>query len=86
MKALLIAVSITVAAGCATSAPEPTTTVASVDDAGEPTIVCRREKPTGSNRPVKVCRAVGDAFDKEATRRDMQVLQRQSDILSMPEN
>jgi len=47
----------------------------------EPQVVCRKEKPTGSNRPVTVCREVQDAVDREHTKRDMQVLQRQSEVL-----
>ena len=54
------------------------------DIPGEPKVVCRRERPTGSNRPRKVCRTVsgvGDAMEQDAARRDVRALQRQSEIL-----
>lgn len=44
-------------------------------------VVCKKEKPTGSNRPVKVCRPAADAIDQEKTGRDMRVLQQQSEII-----
>lgn len=50
----------------------------------DPRIVCKKEKPTGSNRPIKVCRQVSDPIDKEHVRRDMGVLQRQTEALSPP--
>lgn len=85
MKAL-IPVALLLVAGCAAQPEEPPTASAllSVPDRPDPQIVCTREKPTGSNRTVKVCREVGDAIDNENTRRDMQKLQRQSEIISNP--
>ena len=47
----------------------------------DPKIVCKKEKPTGSNRPVTVCREVSSALDRENTRKDLDVLQRQADQL-----
>ncbi|MCH9694123.1 MAG: hypothetical protein K0U72_06400 [Gammaproteobacteria bacterium] len=68
-----------VLSGCVTSSVEPALA------ADNRQVVCKMEKPTGSNRPVKVCRVAADALDHENTKRDMGVLQRQSDILSGPE-
>jgi hypothetical protein len=81
----LIAVFLTlVVSGCAgqpySPAPMP------VGVAGEPNepneVVCRMERPTGSNRPVKVCRAASGPLDDEQTTRDMRVLQRQTELLN----
>ena len=74
-----------IVSGCAVQ-PEPETVAAApFEDASEaPRIVCKREKPTGSNRPVKVCREVAGALDREQARRDMGVLQRQADQLRKP--
>lgn len=47
-------------------------------------VVCKREKPTGSNRPVKICRPVDEALDREDTVRDMRVIQQQSERLNSP--
>lgn len=47
--------------------------------ATEPEIICRKEKPTGSNRKVTVCREVLSADDQEQTRQTMKRLQRQSE-------
>ena len=72
--------------GCATQ-PESAEAIAAESFASTgdaPRIVCKKEKPTGSNRPVRVCRQVGDPLDQEETRRDMRVLQRQSEALSPP--
>ncbi len=52
--------------------------------ASEQDVVCTMEKPTGSNRPVKVCRPAAGTLDREDTERDMRVLQRQTEILSNP--
>ena len=52
----------------------------------EPQVVCRKEKPTGSNRPVTVCREVPTAIDREDTKRDMNVLQRQSEQINQQLN
>ena len=79
MKATLIVIVGLALSGCVTNSNSPAYAEANAD------VVCRMEKPTGSNRPVKVCRAVGDAIDQENTKRDMGVLQRQSDILHGPE-
>ena len=72
--------------GCAAQPETPESVAAApIGDAPEaPRIVCKKEKPTGSNRPVKVCREVGGPLDQEQTRRDMSVLQRQSEQLSPP--
>ena len=86
MKALVIAVLAFVMSGCVTgsySSPSVASNSTGVDG-DPPSLVCRMEKPTGSNRPVKVCRAAPGVFDKEDTRRDMGVLQRQSEILGDP--
>jgi hypothetical protein len=44
-------------------------------------LTCRKEKPTGSNRPVTVCRRNTGEFEKEQVKRDMHVLKRQSEQL-----
>jgi hypothetical protein len=46
----------------------------------EPAVVCRKEKPTGSNRVVMVCREVPNAEDQLQTKRTMQRLKRQSEV------
>lgn len=66
------------ASACTTN-PHTVPTVASEQD-----VVCTMEKPTGSNRPVKICRPAAGALDREETERDMRVLQRQTEILSKP--
>ena len=48
----------------------------------EPKVVCRRERPTGSNRPRKVCRTVPDEITKNNAQHDVKVLQRQTEILN----
>lgn len=89
MRTPIIAALTLIVSGCATQTDpdEPATAselMSAADD--EPKIVCTREKKTGSNRLVKICREVANEVDRENTRRDMQVLQRQSDILSTPQN
>lgn len=75
-----------IASGCAAQSESPEAIAAApFEDAPEaPRIVCKKEKPTGSNRPVKVCREVAGVLDQEQTRRDMSVLQRQSEQLKPP--
>lgn len=72
--------------GCAAQPESPEAVAAApFEDAPEaPRIVCKKEKPTGSNRPVTVCRQVAGAIDHEQARRDMGVLQRQADQLRKP--
>lgn len=69
--------------GCVAQSNSPTSVPASL--LGVPTetqpVVCKKEKPTGSNRPVTVCRAVPGVIDREKTKRDMRVIQRQSEHL-----
>ena len=88
MKGLLAIFLALVGTGCVSQsyspAPEPAQaplSVASESDVPNP-VVCRMEKPTGSNRPVRVCRAAPGALDDEETVRDMRVLQRQSELLN----
>ena len=55
-----------------------------IDIPGEPRVVCRKERPTGSNRPRKVCRTVsgiGAAMGQEAAREALKDLQRQQEAL-----
>lgn len=86
MKAVILTALAVVISGCAAQPEEPPTASAlmSAPDREEPQVVCKREKPTGSNRRIKVCRQVGDAIDDEQTRRDMQTLQRQSELINPP--
>lgn len=77
MKTLTIVLLTIVVSGCA--ANQYSIPVASAEDAQ---VVCKKEKPTGSNRPVKVCRPVSDAIDQEETKRDMRVLQNQSEMIN----
>ena len=80
MKATVVLILSLIASGCAVQSHSPTP-VASVDGVpAEPqSVVCEMEKPTGSNRPVKVCRAVDGILDREDTVRDMRKIQRQSE-------
>ena len=78
MNAPVIVVLSLFVCGCAVN---PHSMVAMETDAQ---VVCKMEKPTGSNRPVKTCRPVSGALDDEETKRDMGVLQRQSEILNSP--
>jgi len=73
-----------VVSGCVSqsysSAPMPASVAG---ESSEPNaVICRMEKPTGSNRPVKVCRPAYGPLDDEQTTRDMRVLQRQSELLN----
>ena len=88
MKALMILAGSIVIAGCAVDPYSPASlasnSASSSDDA--PAVICRKEKPTGSNRPVQVCRAAPGTIEAEQTERDMKTLQRQSEmILSRPD-
>ena len=75
-----------IVSGCAAQPESPEAVAAApFEEAPEaPKIVCKKEKPTGSNRPVTVCREVPGVLDREHTRRDMGVLQRQSEQLKPP--
>ena len=75
-----------IVSGCAAQPETPESVAAApIGDAPvEPRIVCKKEKPTGSNRPVTVCRQVAGAFDEEQTKRDMRVLRQQADQLRKP--
>jgi len=61
------------------SAPMPASVASATAEPSE--VICKMEKPTGSNRPVRVCRAAPGALDDEQTLREMRVLQRQSELL-----
>ncbi len=67
--------------GCAVQPDSPEAIAAAPFDGPvqQPKVVCKMEKPTGSNRPVQVCREVASALDRELTRRDMDLLQRQTE-------
>ena len=69
------------AAGCVTDErASGTAGVQIVNVDGQPVeVVCRREKPTGSNRPVKVCRRVATTLEREKAKRDVRAMQRQND-------
>lgn len=83
MKASVVFFLGLVASGCAVQPETPEAIAAApFKPAVEPPqIICKKEKPTGSNRPVTVCREVASALDQEQTKRDMRVLQRQSEQL-----
>ena len=55
-----------------------------MEEPAEQKVSCKKEKPTGSNRPVMVCRPVPGAVDRELTNRDMSILHRQSEALTTP--
>ncbi len=78
MKASLVVILSFIAGGCVVNPHAPVPTAANAE------VVCKKEKPTGSNRPVTVCRPVSGALDQEDTKRDMGVLQRQSEKLTSP--
>jgi PBP1b-binding outer membrane lipoprotein LpoB len=84
MKRITVFFLALILSGCA-SQSSPTEPMA-VSVAGETieqnAVICKMEKPTGSNRPVKVCRPAPGALDEEQTKRDMRVLQRQSELLN----
>lgn len=69
-----------IVSGCAV---EPDLTAPIVASAPQ-TVICKMEKPTGSNRPVKVCRPAPGQLDRENTKRDMRVIQRQSEQSGSP--
>jgi len=75
-----------VVSGCVAQPETPESIAAAPFDGPvePPQIVCKKEKPTGSNRAVTVCREVPGVLDRERTRRDMSVLQRQSEQVSTP--
>lgn len=82
MKASVVVILSLMVSGCAANSLSSTPVAAS----GKPqAVVCKKEKPTGSHRSVKVCRAVPGALDREDTRRDMGVLREQSVILGSPQ-
>ena len=87
MKASVVVILSLIVSACVVhskpSAPGPTNVVA--DTPEQQTVVCKKEKPTGSNRPVTVCRAVPGLLEREQTERDMRVLHRQSEILNNPD-
>lgn len=83
MKGFMVVFLAFLLSGCVSqsnsSAPMP---ISVAGESIEPNaVICKMEKPTGSNRPTRVCRAVRGALDDEQTKRDMQVLQRQSEQL-----
>jgi hypothetical protein len=83
MRAIFLLFPGLVMSGCVLQPPTPEEIAAApFDRVEEPQIVCRKEKPTGSNRPVTVCREVPDALDRQQTKRDMKVLKRQSELLN----
>lgn len=84
MKPSVVIILSVIVSGCVAQSNSLTSAPESGAAAEQPAVVCKKEKPTGSNRPVKVCRAVAGVLDKEQTDRDMRVLQRQSDILTNP--
>jgi len=89
MKGLSALILTLVVSGCASQsyshAPIP---VAAADESaadesvGSNAVICKMEKPTGSNRPVRVCRAEPGPLDDEQTERDLRALQRQSELLN----
>lgn len=82
---LVVILSLTVSACVGQSkspAPDPTNLVGDAPE--QQAVICKKEKPTGSNRPVTVCRPVPGVLDREQAKRDARVLQRQSEILLDP--
>jgi len=75
MKASVVVVLCLIVSGCVVNPHSLPPTAADVP------VICEKEKPTGSNRPVTVCRAVPGVLDGEDTKRDMRVIQRQSEQL-----
>ena len=84
MRTLFITAVALIVCGCAAQDETPSASALLSASDEEPKMICTREKPTGSNRLRKVCRPAGDAIDEENTRRDMQILQRQSEIINAP--
>lgn len=84
MKGLIVVFLTLLASGCASQSysSEPTPVSVAGESIDPNAVVCRMEKPTGSNRPVKVCRPAPGALDDEQTMRDMRFLQRQSEQLN----
>lgn len=80
MKNFVIVIMILIVSGCVVKPPLDGPIVARE----EQRVICKKEKPTGSNRPVKVCRAAPGVLDREDTERDMRVIQRQSEQLGSP--
>jgi len=80
MKVSAIVILSLIVSGCVTKPNLAAPIVASE----EQRVICQKEKPTGSNRLVKVCRAVPGVLDREDTERDMRVIQRQSEQLGSP--
>jgi len=80
MKASVIVFLSLIVSGCAV---EPDLTAPIVASTPQ-TVICKMEKPTGSNRPVKVCRAAPGELDREEAKRDMRIIQRQSEQLGSP--
>ncbi len=81
MKVALAVLLGLLAGGCVTPPSEPQPAAGSIAENATKTptqVVCKREKPTGSNRPVKVCRKVPTELEREQARRDVRVLQRQT--------
>jgi hypothetical protein len=73
MKGFVVVVLSLIVSGCAASPYSPVATTADVP------VICKKEKPTGSNRPVTVCRPVPGVLEREDTTRDMRILQRQTE-------
>jgi hypothetical protein len=70
-----------VLSGCVLQPPTPEEIAARPFNAiEEPAVVCRKEKPTGSNRVMMVCRDVPNAEDQMHTKRTMQRMKRQSEV------
>ncbi len=78
MKACLVIALGLIVSGCVSSPVPPSVDAVAAE---REAVVCKKERPTGSNRPVKVCRSVPGALEQEDTERDMRVLQRQSEML-----
>lgn len=83
MRAAVVFLVSLIVSGCAGQPDSPEAIAAAAfEDPVEPReVVCKKEKKTGSNRTVRVCREVPGVLDREQTRRDMSVLQRQSEQL-----
>ena len=79
-RPVLLSLGLVVVSGC-TAQPKTPQAIAAApfDSFEEPLVVCRMEKPTGSNRKVNVCREVPSAVDQQQTRRTMRRLKRQSE-------
>jgi hypothetical protein len=73
MKGFVVVVLSLIVSGCAASPYSPAVTTADVP------VICKKEKPTGSNLRVTVCRPVRGVLEREDTVRDMRVLKRQTE-------